>query len=339
MSNIDKIKCVRLRRKVPKSTLDVHTESDNPEFIRAKKEYDDFVLTDLTDMAFVNQIGTTDKMGFKWEFQVDAIIVPATSHDGQIPHVVKVNTGYDYQNPYNNPDLFGAAIDTLCNHDTKGTLVAPNIVRLTILQPLLNRTPDSVILTKRSFLERASELAKLLSTDRSVSIGEHCESCLNHCSTWINNRSETLLEFESTNLLNACIKNPRALTGDQLSKILASKPHVMTAILMAEKEVSERIGSGDTAGKCFVKQGSKLKKWADEEEVVVSKLKELGIPKTKCYTKTLVSPSRILKLLGDSNNPLRKEELEQMINISIGAEKIGTVEEQEQISLINFNQE
>ena len=354
MSNADKLKCVRLERKAPKTSLNVHEEMDensSPEFIKAKKEFDDFLYTDkhqhyegftkgnVHKVSQSDYLGTTDKLGFKWEFHIDAIIIASGTGTGKIPHIIKVNTEYEYRSPYDDPDLFGACVELLCDYNNSGEIIAPNIVRLTVLNPLINRSPDSVILAKKSFMKRATEIATLLSTDREVTIGNHCESCLNPCSVWTDNKSETLLEFESTNLLNACIKNPRALSGEQLSKILASKPLIMASLVMAEKEVSERINSGDVVGKCFVKQGSKLKKWADNEETVVEKLKKLGIPKTKCYNKTLVSPAKVLKLLGDIKDSPKKEQFEQMVHVTIGAEKVGTVEEQEQISLINFNKE
>lgn len=336
--NSDKIKCIRLNRESNVSKLNVHGESDNPIFKQAIKEYADLLMYSRGYKSHENTISCTTKMGFRWDFFIDCIILPFNNDLNGIPHLIKVNKGYEYEDPNDDPDLFAAAIELLCKYDNKGNLVAPNIVKITVMQPFLNRKPDSVILSGESLLERASEISNLLSSERSVSIGDHCLDCENKCSDWLTNQSEKLLEFESTNLLNACILNVKLLSGDQLSKILASKALILSSLLMAENEVSERISAGQVVGKCFSKKGAKLKNWnVSEEEDLIIELKKLGIPKTKCYTKTLISPAKALRLIGDIKDTVKEEKFKNLIFTSTGAERIGTVEEQEKISLINFN--
>lgn len=220
-------------------------------------------------------------------------------------------------------------------------------IRMTIIQPKTNpviryqcstRSEDGVSLS--SVVEAAEELATAAhATDDDAATlvpGKHCQWCKanpkrgGHCTAESNQSIQTVENMSNTQLqtgdknmfeyISQVMADPKSLTEAQLSELADAEAGIQAVFDKVKTEIKERIAQGITVPGYAMLPGKGANVWAEDEEIIVKKLKARRLKLVDIYPQKLISPAQVLKL--DKLNDQQKQRIEKEL-IVFKAGKLG----------------
>lgn len=96
-------------------------------------------------------------------------------------------------------------------------------------------------------------------------------------------------------------RDPLTMDDHQLRQLMEATPLVNQLLDGVAKEIKRRLHAGIAVNGYKLVQGKGNREWALEEEEMIKKLTGMGIPKSACHKKTLLSPAQVEKLMWDKN--------------------------------------
>lgn len=231
--------------------------------------------------------------------------------------------------------------------------------RMTIVQPKTNPViryqcstepgkPGTEQFTPNYVLKKAEELSRAAHAtddpDAPVTPGKHCQWCKanpkrgGHCMAATDQSLEVVKNMSNTDLIPAAdldklpafeyigkvIADPKSLTSEQLSELASAKDALMAAFDKCEDEIQLRIESGQQVPGYAMKPGRGSRKWNEDEEVIVKKLKAKRLKLDDIFPKKLISPAALLKSdkLTDSQKKKVESELVSFVEGKLSLTKV-----------------
>jgi hypothetical protein len=122
--------------------------------------------------------------------------------------------------------------------------------------------------------------------------------------------------------------DPSSMSNEKLTKLLDAEPGVMSVFDRARQEIETRVLRGDDVPGWGIGYGNASKVWAEDEEVVATKLKSQRLKKDDIYPPKLITPAAYLKL--PQLKPEQKARIEkELIVTKAGKEKVVRVAQKE----------
>lgn len=210
--------------------------------------------------------------------------------------------------------------------------------RMTIVQPKTNpviRYQCSTVpednFSPGYVIDKAIELSdaarKTDDPDAPCISGKHCQWCKanpkrgGHCVTATEKSIQVVTKMNEViptqdlgdlpmfEQISKVITDPKSLTSEQLSELLSAKEALMAAFDKCEAEVVERIESGQQVPGYAMQPGRSTRKWNEDEETIVKKLKGRKLKLDDIYPKKLASPAQIMKC--DKLTDAQKQKIEK----------------------------
>ena len=252
--------------------------------------------------------------------------------------VIDYKDGRGYVKPKGNTQLISYATGKLLKLAQEEKASNITTVRMTIVQPKTNPCVRYVEMTPDELLQEAKKLAEAADRtddpDAPLIHGDHCTWCKHgragNCSA---KTEESLkgLEVMSEHLEDGkgsfieAIKSGElsagSMTNEQLSSIKEVEKVVIKLIKQVDDEMFKRLEQDPDCVPGFtIGTGRKSKEWADDEEIVVKKLRAMRLKKDEVLIPTLISPAQALK--HESLSERQKNNIEKMINVKEGKAKV-----------------
>lgn len=194
--------------------------------------------------------------------------------------------------------------------------------RMTIVQPKTNpvvryqcSTNPEDNFSVESVVAKASDLAKAAAAtddpDAPLIPGKHCQWCNanpkrgGHCGAATEESIKVVKSMSNQNVnpggenslfeyVAKVVADPASLTSEQLSELISAKEALLAAFEKAETEATTRIETGGSVPGYEMRPGRMTRKWTDDEEAVVKKLKAKRLKQDDYYPKKLATPAQIL---------------------------------------------
>lgn len=271
-----------------------------------------------------------------WWGTVDVTLTSSGATGRHILEIIDYKDGRGFVDVNNNTQLIAYAAGKLAPFmfDEAGVQKTDPIIktiRLTIVQPKIENNPTRFIeMDAQTLWNKITELAEAAkrtdAPDPEHVAGEHCRWCRHAkaCSAKVGEAMKGL-NMVSNITTNTGIDLVDTLQSGQLSipdmdtdkiaEILDIEPLMNALFTNAREEMTSRLNKGESGHGYALSKGRKSKKWVEDEELVVKKLKGMRFLTEEIYPKSFISPAKAMKKEGLTERQLKRltEELIEIV--------------------------
>ena len=210
--------------------------------------------------------------------------------------------------------------------------------RMTIVQPKTNPVIRYQCSTRPEdgcspsyVIDKAVELSdaarKTDDPDAPTVSGKHCQWCKanpkrgGHCVTATEKSIQVVTKMNEViptqdlgalpmfEQVSKVIADPKSLTSEQLSELLSAQEPLMAAFDACKAEIQSRIEAGEQVNGYAMQPGNSSRKWNEDEETIVKKLKGRKLKLDDIYPKKLISVAQLMKC--DKLTDAQKQKIEK----------------------------
>ena len=174
--------------------------------------------------------------------------------------------------------------------------------QMTIVQPKTKNAIRTQTMGVPELTERMTRLHDAAQAtdaeDAPLIAGKHCQWCKHagNCSAKNDKAKGVITEMETTGLVAQVHDSLVTMQGDELAKILDAEKAFKEAFDKARGEAQRRIETGHVVPGYVMAPGNATRKWNEDEETMVKKLKSMKLVLADIFPPKLIAPSAAEKI-------------------------------------------